>query len=126
VKNASTGPLFFHDGSLWHKDIIERDVGRTVALVDNGYSVLRSRDRLKPIPGAVNVQVDSSKGVKAISQSVAQALGVRNTEWSNMWRKADSLARRAILQLSQRYAQVRQTSMHEFTAVVGGAADTDK
>ncbi|KAG5179980.1 hypothetical protein JKP88DRAFT_280081 [Tribonema minus] len=84
---------FFHDGYFWHKHK-PKDVRDTLALAQRGYQVVRTRDRLPPVEGALNIDVDASRGFTEICRTLAAALGVADEAWPTLWKCADSLAQR--------------------------------
>ncbi|KAG5187354.1 hypothetical protein JKP88DRAFT_243868 [Tribonema minus] len=106
---------FFHDGHRYHAHK-PKDALDAVALLGAGYTVTRTRDRLPDlqVPGVLNVSVNANKGHKEVSHDLATSLGVSDSDWPAMWRRAESLANRAILKLGDRYAQSRQTSIDDF------------
>jgi EsV-1-7 cysteine-rich motif len=107
--------VFEYDGRRWHCEKTEKDCINTAALIDAGYTVVRARDCLDPVQRATNVEVDATCGVQSVSREVARALGrIDEKSWPNLWHSAESLARRAILALSQRYVQNKQTTIDDW------------
>ncbi|KAG5181790.1 hypothetical protein JKP88DRAFT_263460 [Tribonema minus] len=109
---------FFHDGYFWHKDK-PKDVRDALALAQRGYQVVRTRDRLPPVEGALNIYVDASKGFTEICRALAAALGVAAEAWPALWQSANSLAQRAIMHLGQQHAQAKQSLMTNFFEING-------
>ena len=104
---------FFHDGHYYHLDK-PKDARDTLALTEQGYQVVRTRDRLPAVEGALNIVVDATRGVEEMCHTLATALGVDEASWPALWRRVDSLARRAVMQLGQQYAQVKQSLVTDF------------
>ncbi|KAG5191279.1 hypothetical protein JKP88DRAFT_296224 [Tribonema minus] len=106
---------FFHDGRRYHEHK-PKDLLDTLALLDAGYTVVRTRDMIPDIdvPGVLNVRVDARKGCQQVSHDLASALGVSDSDWPDMWRRAESLAHRAVLKLADQFAQTKQTSIDDF------------
>jgi EsV-1-7 cysteine-rich motif len=107
--------VFEYDGRRWHCEKTDNDRIKTAALVDAGYTVVRARDCLDQVPRATNVEVDARCGVQSVSREVARTLGMIDERgWPNLWHSAESLAHRAILSLSQRYVQNKQTTIDDW------------
>lgn len=116
-----------YDGRYAHESVAERDAMKTAELVKAGFTVLRIRDRLPEIAvdGCVNVPVSGSWKFEFIGKTVAAAMGGFETEaeWSALWRQANSLAERTILQFhNDRATQKQDVITNHFAPAAAAAA----
>jgi hypothetical protein len=100
------------DGWYYHHEQTLEDMRKTEALSTLGYTVVRFRDELPDIAGAINYSVHASDSLEDLVAQVFAHLGSEFTRAA--WLRVDSLARRAILYKQQKGASVQQTSITRF------------
>jgi hypothetical protein len=100
------------DDWYYHNERASDDTRKTEALSQLGYTVIRFRDDLPDITGAINYTVYTSGSLEDI---VAQVCAHVDSEFTRqLWIRVDSLARRAMLYKQQKGASVQQTSITQF------------